>query len=45
MSLLTVLGIKNSHILFRIYTIFLKNVLDQTWKAFNTKFGPQLKDW
>ena len=31
------------HILFRIYFIFLKNVQDQTWKSFNTKFGPERK--
>ena len=44
MSLLTALIVKNSHILGRIYFIFLKNILNQTWKAFNTKFGPQWKD-
>ena len=27
-----------------IYFIFLKNVVDQTWKVFNTKFGPKWKD-
>ena len=36
--------VKKSHILARIYFIFLKNALDQTWKAFNIKLGPQLKD-
>ena len=41
MSLLAALIIETSHILTEIYFIFLKNVLDQTCKAFNTKFGPQ----
>ena len=27
-----------------IFFIFLKNVIEQTWKVFNTKFGPQWKD-
>ena len=27
-----------------IYFIFLENVMHQTSKAFNTKFGPQWKD-
>ena len=36
--------VKNSHILAGIYFIFLKNVLDQAWKVFNAKFGPQQKD-
>ena len=31
------------HILVRIYFIFLKNVQDQTWKSFNTKFRPERK--
>ena len=44
MSLLTGLIVKNSHILAGIYFAFLKNVLGQTWKASNTKFGPQWKD-
>ena len=44
MSLVTVLIVKNSHILAGIYFIFLKNVHDQTWKSFNTKFRPQWKD-
>ena len=39
MSLLTAFIVKNSHILAGIYFIFLKKVLEQTWKAFNTKFG------
>ena len=38
MSLLTTFIVKNSHVLIGIYVIFLKKVLDQTWKAFNTKF-------
>ena len=45
MSLLTALIVKNVHILAGIYFAFLKNVLDQTWKVFNTKLGPQWKDW
>ena len=34
-------------ILFGCNLLYLsnKNVLDQTWKAFNTKFGSQWKDW
>ena len=45
MSSLTALFVKNSHILARIYFVFLKkNVADQIWKSFNTKFGPQWKD-
>ena len=44
LSLLTALIVKNSHILAGICYIFLKNILDQTWKASNTKFGPQWKD-
>ena len=35
MFLLTALIAKNSHIYARIYFIFLKNILDQSWKAFN----------
>ena len=27
------------------YFDFLKNVLRETWKAFNTKFGPYWRDW
>ena len=30
--------VKNSHISSKIYLIFLKNVLKQTWNSFNTKF-------
>ena len=41
MSLLAALIVETSHILAEIYFIFLKNVLDQTCKAFNAKFGPQ----
>ena len=47
MSLLTDLIVKNSQILAGIYFIFLRlhprpwRCLDQTWKTFNTKFGPQ----
>ena len=44
MSLLAALIVETSHILAEIYFIFLKNVLDQTCKAFNAKFGPQWKD-
>ena len=44
MSLLTTLIVKNSHILAGIYFIFLKNTLNQTWKAFNSKLEPQCKD-
>ena len=40
MFLLTAPIVKNSHILAGIYFIFLKTVLDQTQKAFDTKFGP-----
>ena len=43
-SFLTALIVENSQILAKIFFIFLKNVLDQTWKAFNTKFGRQWKD-
>ena len=39
MSLLAAFIVKNSHVLAEIYTTFLEKVLDQTWKAFNTKFG------
>ena len=28
-----------------IYLIFLKNVLDQTWKSFKIEFGPKQKYW
>ena len=36
--LLTTKFVKNSHIWARIFFIFLKNVLKQTWNSFNTKF-------
>ena len=42
--LLTAPIVKNSHILAGIYFVFLKDVLDQTLKTFDTKFGPQWKD-
>ena len=41
MSLLTDSIVKNSHLLAGIYFIILKNVIDQTSKAFITKFRPQ----
>ena len=44
MSLLTALIVENSHIYARVYFIFLKIVLKQAWKYFNTKFRPQWKD-
>ena len=34
---------KNSNIWARIFFIFLKHVLKQTWNRFNTKFQPQWK--
>ena len=37
--ILTAFIVKNSHVLAEIYITFLEKVLDQTWKAFNTKFG------
>ena len=36
--------VRNSHILGRIYLIFLEKVQDQTWRAFITTFVPQWKD-
>ena len=45
MFLLAALIANNSHILARIYFIFLKNILDQSWKAFNAQFGPHWKNW
>ena len=39
--LLTAPIVKNSYILAGIYFVFLKDVLDQTLKTFDTKFGPQ----
>ena len=44
MSLLSGPIVKNSHILARIYFNFIKSTLDQTWKAFNTKYEPRWKD-
>ena len=41
MSLLIASIVKNSYIQTGIKFIFLENVLDQTWKAFNTKYGLQ----
>ena len=38
MFLLTVKLVEKGHIKARIFFIFLKNVLKQTWKFFNTKF-------
>ena len=31
--------VKNSQIWARMFVIFLKNVLKQTWNSFNTKFN------
>ena len=45
MSLLTAPIDKNSHIQARIYIIFIKKFLKQTWKSFNTNFWPQSKNW
>ena len=42
-SLLPTKFVKNSHIWSKIYLIFLKNVLKQTWNSFNTKFQAQRK--
>ena len=44
-SLLIVPILKNNHYRDEINFTFLKNVLDQISKAFNTKSVPQLKDW
>ena len=45
MYLLTALIVKSSHILAGIYFIFQNsNILDQTWKAFITKYRPHWKD-
>ena len=38
---LTALIVKNSQILTGIFFTFLKNAIDQVFKAFHTKFGPQ----
>ena len=42
--LLTTNFAKNNHIYARIFFIFLKNVLNKTWNAFNSKFWHQWKD-
>ena len=42
--LLTAKLVKNGHIQARIYVIFLKNALKQTWNSFNTKFRRQWQD-
>ena len=44
MFLLTALIFKSGHIFIGTYFMLLKNFLDQTWNAFNTKLGPQKKD-
>ena len=44
MSLLIAKFVKKSHIKARIYFIFLKNVLKETWNSFKMLFGPQRKD-
>ena len=44
MSLSTAKFVKKSRIMARLYFIFVKNILNQPWKAFNTKFQPQSKD-
>ena len=44
MLLLTAPIFKSSCILTGIYFIFLKNVLDQTYKTLDTKFRAQWKD-
>ena len=43
MYLLTATIVKSNDIYTRIYFIFLKLVLEQTSKSFNTKFRPQQK--
>ena len=43
MSLLKIKIVKNIYILSKIYLIFLKNVLKQTRKSFNSKFQTQWK--
>ena len=40
MTLLAAPIVKNIHIWAGIYFILLKNVLKQTWKFFNNRFGP-----
>ena len=44
MSVVTAPIVKDSDFLAGIYFIFLKNVLDSTWKSFDPEFGPQWKD-
>ena len=44
MSLSTAKFVKKSRIMARPYFIFVKNILNQPWKAFNTKFQPQSED-
>ena len=44
MSLLAVPIVKSSHTSSRIYFIFLKDVIKKTWKWFNIKLWPELKD-
>ena len=41
LSLLIAKFVKNSHSSARIYFIFLKIVLKQTWDSFNSKLAPQ----
>ena len=44
MSLLTAQVVRNSHVEAKIYFIFSRNILKQTWNSFNTKIQPQQKD-
>ena len=44
MFLLMTKFVKKSHILGRIYFLFLKNVLKQSWDTLNIKFGSQWKN-
>ena len=44
MFFITTNFVENSHSYSRIFFIFLKTGLNQTWNAFNTKFGRQWKD-
>ena len=43
MSLLKANFVKNIHIWARIYFLLAKNLLQQNWNSFNTKFQPQSK--
>ena len=45
MYLWTTKFVKNNHIKSRIFFVFLKNALKQTWNSLNTKFQPHWKDW